>query len=107
MTNIQRMIQMTYEQEDDFKLLKRRILGIGFVLPEGQVFTFHDLNRRANVQCSKAVQQNVGRWFAYFVKNAPSVPFIIIGKNTNGHLVYMKVGPNPLQDSNPSKGGVR
>ncbi|HDG1733612.1 TPA: DUF1413 domain-containing protein, partial [Staphylococcus aureus] len=55
---------MTYEQEDDFKLLKRRILGIGFVLPEGQVFTFHDLNRRANVQCSKAVQQNVGRWFA-------------------------------------------
>lgn len=59
---------MTYEQEDDFKLLKRRILGIGFVLPEGQVFTFHDLNRRANVQCSKAVQQNVGRWFAYFVK---------------------------------------
>lgn len=35
MTNIQRMIQMTYEQEDDFKLLKRRILGIGFVLPEG------------------------------------------------------------------------
>ena len=54
MTNIQRMIQMTYEQEDDFKLLKRRILGIGFVLPEGQVFTFHDLNRRANVQCSKS-----------------------------------------------------
>ena len=98
---------MTYEQEDDFKLLKRRILGIGFGLPEGQTFTFHDLNRRANVQCSKAVQQNVGRWFAYFVKYALSVPFIIIGKNTNGHLVYMKVRPNPLNDNNSSKGGVR
>lgn len=98
---------MTYEQEDDFKLLKRRILGIGFVLPEGQVFTFHDLNRRANVQCSKAVQQNVGRWFAYFVKHAPRVPFVIIGKNTHGHLVYLKTGPNPYNNSNPSKGGVR
>lgn len=98
---------MTYEQEDDFKLLKRRILGIGFVLPEGQVFTFHDLNRRANVQCSKAVQQNVGRWFAYFVKHAPNVPFIVIGKDTHGHLVYLKTGPNPQHNSNPSKGGVR
>ena len=105
MTNIQRMIQMTYEQEDDFKLLKRRILGIGFGLPEGQIFTFHDLNRRANVQCSKAVQQNVGRWFAYFVKQAPRVPFIIIGKDTHGHLVYLKTGPNPHYNSNTSKGG--
>lgn len=98
---------MSCNQEDDFKQLKRRILGIAFGLPEGQTFTFHNLNRRANVPCSKAVQQNVGRWFAYFVKHAPRVPFIIIGKNTNGHLVYMKVRPNPLNDNNPSKGGVR
>lgn len=98
---------MSCNQEDDFKQLKRRILGIAFGLPEGQTFTFHNLNRRANIPCSKAVQQNVGRWFAYFVKHAPRVPFIIIGKNTNGHLVYMKVRPNPLNDNNPSKGGVR
>ena len=98
---------MSYKQEDDFITLKNRTLGIAFNTSEGQTFTFHDLNSRANVQCSKAVQQNVGRWFAYFVKHAPRVPFIIIGKNTNGHLVYMKVRPNPLNDSNPSKGGVR
>lgn len=97
---------MSYKQEDDFKKLKNRILGISINLPEGQTFTFHDL---LLCKCTmlKAVQQNVGRWFAYFVKQAPRVPFIIIGKNTNGHLVYMKVGPNPLNDSNPSKGGVR
>ena len=98
---------MTYNQKDDFKELKRRILGIVFDLPEGQTFTFHYLNSRANVQCSKAVQQNVGRWFAYFVKHAPRVPFVIIGKNTHGHLVYLKTGPNPYNNSNPSKGGVR
>ena len=98
---------MYFNQSDKFEQLKKKILGISFNLPEGEEFTFHDLNSRANVQCSKAVQQNVGRWFAYFVKHAPRVPFIIIGKNTNGHLVYMKVGPNPLNDSNPSKGGVR
>ncbi|MBS6893703.1 MAG: hypothetical protein KH169_00885 [Staphylococcus epidermidis] len=40
---------MTYNQKDDFKELKRRILGIVFDLPEGQTFTFHDLNSRANV----------------------------------------------------------
>ncbi|HDA1956886.1 TPA: single-stranded DNA-binding protein [Staphylococcus aureus] len=98
---------MTYNQKDDFKELKRRILGIVFDLPEGQTFIFHDLNSRANVQCSKAVQQNVGRWFAYFVKHAPRIPFVIIGKNTHGHLVYLKTGPNPYNNSNPSKGGVR
>ena len=96
---------MYFNQSDKFEQLKKKILGISFNLPEGEEFTFHDLNSRANVQCSKAVQQNVGRWFAYFVKHAPRVPFIIIGKNTNGHLVYLKVGPNPLNDSNPSKGG--
>ncbi|MCM5673475.1 cassette chromosome ssDNA-binding protein [Staphylococcus hominis] len=98
---------MSYKQEDDFTKLKNRILGISFNVPVGGKFTFHDLNRRANVPCSKAVQQNVGRWFAHFVKHAPRVPFIIISKNTNGHLVYMKVRPNPLNDNNPSKGGVR
>ena len=72
--------------------IKNRILGISINLPEGQTFTFHDLNRRANVSCSKAVQQNVGRWFAYFVKHAPNVPFIVIGKDTHGHLVYLKTG---------------
>ena len=96
---------MTYNQKDDLKELKRRILGIVFDLPEGKTFTFHDLNSRANVQCSKAVQQNVGRWFAYFVKHAPRVPFVIIGKNTHGHLVYLKTGPNPYNISNTSKGG--
>ncbi|MUN94913.1 MULTISPECIES: cassette chromosome ssDNA-binding protein [Staphylococcus] len=98
---------MSYNQLSKFEQLKKKILGIAFNLPEGKEFTFHDLNSRANVQCSKAVQQNVGRWFAYFVKHAPRVPFIIIGKNTNGHLVYLKIGPNPFNNSNTSKGGVR
>ncbi|MFI8613815.1 cassette chromosome ssDNA-binding protein [Staphylococcus capitis] len=88
-------------------MLKRKVLGIAFNLKTGAVFTFNDLNLASNVICPTTVQQEVGRWFAYFVKHAPSVPFIIIGKNTNGHLVYMKVGPNPLNDNNPSKGGVR
>ncbi|WP_426443747.1 cassette chromosome ssDNA-binding protein [Staphylococcus xylosus] len=98
---------MYNNQSDKFEQLKKKILGIAFNLPEGEEFTFHDLNSRANVTCSKEIQQNVGRWFAYFVKHAPRVPFIIIGKNTNGHLVYLKVGPNPLNNSNPSKGGAR
>ena len=71
---------MYFNQSDKFEQLKKKILGISFNLPEGEEFTFHDLNSRANVQCSKAVQQNVGRWFAYFVKHAPRVPFIIIGR---------------------------
>ncbi|HHD6772266.1 TPA: single-stranded DNA-binding protein [Staphylococcus aureus] len=98
---------MYFNQSDKFEQLKKKILGISFNLPEGEEFTFHDLNSRANVQCSKAVQQNVGRWFAYFVKHAPRVPFIIIGKDTHGHLVYLKTGPNPHYNSNLSKGGVR
>lgn len=61
---------MYFNQSDKFEQLKKKILGISFNLPEGEEFTFHDLNSRANVQCSKAVQQNVGRWFAYFVKHA-------------------------------------
>jgi hypothetical protein len=96
---------MSYKQEDDFITLKNRTLGIAFNISEGQTFTFHDLNSRANVQCSKAVQQNVGRWFAYFVKHAPRVSFILIGKDTHGHLVYLKTGPNPHHNSNTSKGG--
>ncbi|HDY9465762.1 cassette chromosome ssDNA-binding protein [Staphylococcus argenteus] len=96
---------MYFNQSDRFEQLKKKILGISFNLPEGEEFTFHDLNSRANVQCSKAVQQNVGRWFAYFVKQAPRVPFIIIGKDTHGHLVYLKTGPNPHYNSNTSKGG--
>ena len=85
---------MYFNQSDKFEQLKKKILGISFNLPEGEEFTFHDLNSRANVQCSKAVQQNVGR-----------VPFIIIGKDTHGHLVYLKTGPNPHYNSNTSKGG--
>lgn len=98
---------MYFNQSDKFEQLKKKILGISFNLPEGEEFTFHDLNSRANVQWSKAVQQNVGRWFAYFVKHAPRVPFVIIGKNTHGHLVYLKTGPNPYNNNNHSKGGVR
>ena len=52
----------------------------------------------------KSCTTNVGRWFAYFVKHAPRVPFIIIGKDTHGHLVYLKTGPNPHYNSNTSKG---
>lgn len=40
---------MPYKQEDDFKMLKNRTLGIAFNTSEGQTFTFHDLNSRAKV----------------------------------------------------------
>ena len=96
---------MYFNQSDKFEQLKKKILGISFNLPEGEEFTFHDLNSRANVQCSKAVQQNVGRGVAFFVHQAPRVLFIIIGKDTHGHLVYLKTGPNPHYNSNTSKGG--
>lgn len=90
-----------------FLLLKRKVLGIAFNLKTGAVFTFNDLNLASNVICPTTVQQEVGRWFAYFVKHTSNVPFIVIGKDTHGHLVYLKTGPNPQHNSNPSKGGVR
>ncbi|MGT2356866.1 DUF1413 domain-containing protein [Staphylococcus aureus] len=87
MTNIQRMIQITYEQKDDFKKLKNRILGISINLPEGQTFTFHEFLTVVQMyRVLKQYNKMLGYWFAYFVKHAPRVPFIIIGKNTNGDL---------------------
>ncbi|MEB7366720.1 hypothetical protein NEN43_08230 [Staphylococcus borealis] len=41
----------------------------------------------------------------YFVKHTPSVPFIIIGKNSKGNLVYLKTGPNPKRQKRNWKGG--
>lgn len=41
----------------------------------------------------------------YFVKYAPSVPFIIIGKNSKGNLVYLKTVPNPKRQKRNWKGG--
>ena len=64
---------MYFNQSDKFEQLKKKILGISFNLPEGEEFTFHDLNSR--------------------------------GKDTHGHLVYLKTGPNPHYNSNTSKGG--
>lgn len=90
----------------EFYLLKKRAMGVAFNLPVGTQFTFHDLNMKAHVICSIKVQQDVGRWFAYFVKQAPRVPFIIIGKDSSGNLIYCKVGPNPHHNSNYHKGGI-
>ncbi|MDW3898254.1 DUF1413 domain-containing protein [Staphylococcus saprophyticus] len=89
----------------DFEELKRKCLGAAFSLSEDTTFTFHDLNVKTDIRCSTEVQQDVGRWFAYFVKHAPCVPFVIIGKNTNGNLVYRKTGPNPRHINNHQKGG--
>ena len=82
---------MKYKGEE-FNELKRRRLGVAFSLSEDTTFTFHDLKIKTET-CSTELQQEVGRWFAYFVKHAPNVPFVIIGKNSSGNLVYRKTGP--------------
>ena len=88
-----------------FLLLKRRACGVAFNLAIGKDFTFNDLNLASNVTCSTDVQQDVGRWFAYFVKHAPRVPFVIIGKDSSGNLIYRKVAPNTHINNNYQKGG--
>ncbi|HDD1020983.1 TPA: DUF1413 domain-containing protein [Staphylococcus aureus] len=95
---------MKYKGED-FNELKRRRLGAAFNLDVDTTFTFHDLNAKTDITCSTEVQQDVGRWFAYFVKHAPNVPFVIIGKNSSGNLVYRKTGANPMRHKNNWKGG--
>lgn len=94
-------------KSQEFKDLLDADLAIAFNLAVGTEFTISDLTQKSGITCSRDVQREVGRWFAYFVKHAPRVPFVIIGKNTHGHLVYLKTGPNPYNNSNPSKGGVR
>ncbi|MDT0742953.1 DUF1413 domain-containing protein [Staphylococcus epidermidis] len=94
---------MTYKSQE-FINLKNADLAIANNLQKGTEFTIGDLTKKSGLNCSRDVQREVGRWFAYFVKHTPSIPFIIIGKK-NGSLLYQKIGPNPLNDSNPSKGG--
>lgn len=88
----------------EFNELKRRRLSVAFSLSEDTTFTFHDLKIK-NETCSTELQQEVGRWFAYFVKHAPNVPFVIIGKNSSGNLVYRKTGSNPMRHKSNWKGG--
>ncbi|WP_261701539.1 cassette chromosome ssDNA-binding protein [Staphylococcus equorum] len=95
---------MKYKGED-FNEFKRRILGAAFSLSEDITFKFSDLNLKSGFTCSTEVQQEVGRWFSYFVKHTPNVPFVIIGKNSNGNLVYRKTGPNPMRHKRNWKGG--
>ena len=82
------------------------VIAKAFQQSVGSMFTYSELTKKSGINCSRDVQREVGRWFAYFVKHTPSIPFIIIGKR-NGSLLYKKTGPNPLNNSNPSKGGVR
>lgn len=96
---------MTYKSQE-FINLKNADLAIAFNLQEGAEFTIGDLTEKSEINCSRDVQREVGRWFAYFVKHTPSIPFIIIGKK-NGSLLYQKIGPHPRNHSNTSKGGVR
>lgn len=96
---------MTYKSQE-FINLKNADLAIANNLQKGTEFTIGDLTKKSGLNCSRDVQREVGRWFAYFVKHTPSIPFIIIGKR-NGSLLYKKTGPNPLNNSTPSKGGVR
>ncbi|MCD0831871.1 single-stranded DNA-binding protein [Staphylococcus aureus] len=92
-------------KSQEFKDLLDADLAIAFNLAVGTEFTISDLTQKSGITCSIDVQREVGRWFAYFVKHAPRVPFVIIGKNSHGHLVYLKTGPNPYNNSNTSKGG--
>ncbi|ENL46623.1 MULTISPECIES: cassette chromosome ssDNA-binding protein [Staphylococcus] len=91
-------------KSQEFKDLLDADLAIAFNLAVGTEFTISDLTQKSGITCSRDVQREVGRWFAYFVKNAPNVPFVIIGKR-NGNLLYLKTGPNPYNNSNTSKGG--
>lgn len=93
---------MKYKGEE-FNELKRIRLSAAFSLSEDTTFTFHDLKVKTD-KCSTELQQEVGRWFAYFVKHAPNVPFVIIGKNSKGNLVYLKTGPNPMLHKRNWKG---
>ena len=42
----------------------------------------------------------------YFVKHTPSVPFIIISKNSKWNSVYLKTGPNPKRQKRNWKGRI-
>ena len=94
---------MQYKGEE-FNEVKRRRLGVAFSLSEDPTFTFHDLKIKTET-CSTELQQDVGRWFSYFIKNMPNVPFVIIGKNSNRNLVYRKTRPNPMRHKSNWKGG--
>lgn len=80
-------------------------IAVAFELPEGTTFTFNNLKEHIYCSCCTKDQQEAGRRFAHFVKHATNVPFNIIGKNTNGNLVYRKTGPNPRHINNYQKGG--
>ncbi|WP_260846743.1 single-stranded DNA-binding protein, partial [Staphylococcus epidermidis] len=73
---------MYFNQSHKFHHLKNKILPISFNLPQPQQFTFHHFNTRANLQCSKPLQQNLGPSFPYFLKHPPPLPFIIIRNHT-------------------------
>ncbi|EHJ07407.1 cassette chromosome ssDNA-binding protein [Staphylococcus simiae] len=81
------------KKENDFYELRKRIIRLAYNLPKGKEFTFNDLNSAAHFICSTAIQQDVGRWFAYFVKHTPRVPFEIIGYNGTS-LLYRKNASN-------------
>ena len=89
----------------DFNQLKRKITGIAFSIPVGTIFTFNDLNSKSGVVCATDVQQDVGRWFAYFVKHTPNIPFEIIGYRGTS-LLYRKIRPNPMHHKRTWKGGT-
>ncbi|KFD31721.1 hypothetical protein D484_01075 [Staphylococcus aureus subsp. aureus SK1585] len=91
-------------KEKEFYTLKRAVTSIAFNLPVGTMFMYHDLNVRANVLCSTEIQQDVGRWFAHFVKYTPNLPFIVVGKKGSS-LLYLKTAQNPMNHQNNWKGG--
>lgn len=70
---------MTYKSQE-FINLKNADLAIANNLQKGTEFTIGDLTKKSGLNCSRDAQREVGRWFAYFVKHTPSIPFIIIGK---------------------------
>ncbi len=80
-------------------------IAVAFELPEGTTFTFNNLKEYIYCSCCTKDQQEAGRRFAYFVKHATNVPFVIIGKNSSGNLVYRKTRPNPMRHKSNWKGG--
>lgn len=80
-------------------------IAVAFELPEGTTFIFNNLKEHIYCSCCTKDQQEAGRRFAYFVKHATNVPFVIIGKNSSGNLVYRKTGPNPMRHKSNWKGG--
>ncbi|MGV3066542.1 cassette chromosome ssDNA-binding protein, partial [Staphylococcus simulans] len=65
-----------------------------FYLGRGKDFTFKDLNLASHFNFSKDGKKEFCPWFAKFLKTRQNSPFVIIGTNSNGNVLYRKTETN-------------